>query len=118
MKKERASLGESESSDERGHMGGKAGNEVRRFSELEVVELKGRCTSASYKRVVGLSIPGWSSEEFTLQRDGEIVSGKRTKPDVGRDSVLWYLVVAQIGSKAGQLHTPIFLIQLHYLLAD
>lgn len=38
----------------------KTWNKFRTFCQLEVLEVKCRCTGASYKRVVGLGIP-WSS---------------------------------------------------------
>lgn len=113
----RESLGECESGDERLKMG-EAREEVRRFSELEVLVLKRRCTGASYKRVVPLTVSGrcsGSSFEGTIGGKGVIVGGKGAKPDVGRDCVLRHLILTEIRSKASELHTPIFLIQFHNL---
>lgn len=109
-------LGEGESSDERLQMG-EATEEVRRFSELEVLVLKRRCTGASYKRVVPLTVSGRSRSGFedSVSGEGEIVGGKRAKPDIGRDCVLRDLIATEIRSKASELHTPIFLIQFHNL---
>jgi len=110
----RESLGERESGDERLEMG-EASEEVRRFSELEVLVLKRRCTGASYKRVVPLTV-SWSSRfEDTIGGEGVIVGGKRAKPDVGSHCVLRHLILTEIRSKASELHTPIFLIQFHNL---
>ena len=96
---------------------GEATEEVRRFSELEVLVLKRRCTGASYKRVVPLTVSGRSRSGFedSVSGEGEIVGGKRAKPDIGRDCVLRDLIATEIRSKASELHTPIFLIQFHNL---
>jgi len=110
----RESLRERKSSDERLQVG-KARKEVRRFSELEVLVLKRRCTSASYKRVVPLTVSGRRSNAFEdpIGGEGVIVSGKRAKPDVGRDCVLRHLILTKIRSKTSELHTPIFVVQFH-----
>jgi len=98
---------------------GEASEEVRRFSELEVLVLKRRCTGASHKRVVPLTISGRSSSssgfEDPIGGEGVIVGGKRPKPDVGRNCVLRHLIPTEIRSKASELHTPIFLVQFHNL---
>ncbi|WVZ09593.1 hypothetical protein V8G54_014123 [Vigna mungo] len=87
--------------DERLKMG-EAREEVRRFSELEVLVLKRRCTGASYKRVVPLTVSGRCSSSFegTIGGKGVIVGGKGAKPDVGRDCVLRHLILTEIRSKA------------------
>ncbi|BAT76895.1 hypothetical protein VIGAN_01496100 [Vigna angularis var. angularis] len=96
----RESLRERESGDERLEMG-EASEEVRRFSELEVLVLKRRCTGASYKRVVPLTVSGRCSSSFedTIGGEGVIVGGKGAKPDVGRDRVLRHLILTEIRSK-------------------
>jgi hypothetical protein len=90
-------------------------NEVRTFSKFKILELKTRCTSASYKRVVSLTISFRSLRKCPICWDSKIICRKRTKPDVGRHRVLRCLILSQIGSKSGKLKTWIFLIQFHHL---
>ena len=81
---------------------GKTSEEIRRLSELEVLVLKRRGTSASYKSVVPLTISSFSfsfsfsTSEYPVRRVGKVLGRKRAKPDVGRHRVLRHLILSQI----------------------